>query len=234
MAGFIKKPVGHIFEGRYKAAEALPNGVFAEIGADGVAKLTAADTTMKLRVIDKITLWKLKALVLAVTVAGTSYFVENEWEINDNEEYDEPSYSLPIGKYVRMKLPLIGEVLVMSVTDAVYNGAQINDVLWPAVGGLPVQAPLAPTFTTNLSATKSVATGAEMALTIEAACADEGTLSYQWYKGTSAITDATEATYTVASAVAGTAGVYKCVVTNTKNTLTRTATSVACTVTVTA
>ena len=44
--------------------------------------------------------------------------------------------------------------------------------------------------------------------------ASESTPSYQWWKGTESISGATNASYTIASAQAGDAGSYKCVVTN--------------------
>ena len=42
MAGYFQKLDGHVYEGAYKAGEKLENGVFAEITANGVKKITAA------------------------------------------------------------------------------------------------------------------------------------------------------------------------------------------------
>ena len=49
MAGYVTKLMGHVYDGENLSAEALTNGVFAEITTDGVKKVTAARDT-KLRV----------------------------------------------------------------------------------------------------------------------------------------------------------------------------------------
>ena len=41
MAGYVTKLVGHVYDGANLSAEALINGVFAEITANGVKKVTA-------------------------------------------------------------------------------------------------------------------------------------------------------------------------------------------------
>jgi len=66
-------------------------------------------------------------------------------------------------------------------------------------------------FSTALPATKSVATGAALTLTIALTGGLEP-YSVQWYKGGNAIPGATGRTYTKASATAADAGVYKAVV----------------------
>lgn len=82
-------------------------------------------------------------------------------------------------------------------------------------------------FTTDLPATKSVATSAALALTV-AASGGVAPYHYAWTKdGAKVGTDA--ATYNVASAAAGNAGKYKVVVTDTAGTQ---ITSTECTVTV--
>ena len=42
MAGYVTKLVGHVYDGANLSAEALINGVFAEITATGVKKSIAA------------------------------------------------------------------------------------------------------------------------------------------------------------------------------------------------
>ena len=44
-----------------------------------------------------------KDTLLRVEENDEVYFVENEWEVNDNAEWNEADYTLPTGKYVRMK-----------------------------------------------------------------------------------------------------------------------------------
>lgn len=62
MAGYFRKLNGHVYNGEYTAAEAMQNGVYAEIAAGGVKKTTAAKDTI-LRVADKTVLWGMDALV---------------------------------------------------------------------------------------------------------------------------------------------------------------------------
>ena len=56
MAGYVTKLMGHVYDGENLSAEALTNGVFAEITTDGVKKVTATKDT-KLRVDEKTELW---------------------------------------------------------------------------------------------------------------------------------------------------------------------------------
>ena len=136
MAGYVTKLVGHVYDGANLSAEALINGVFAEITATGVKKITAAKDTL-LRVEEKTELWGLPALRLNVTGVGNDevYFVENEWDINDSEEYDETNYTLPTGKYVRMKRLVPGEQVIMSVDSTLFAALAVGDTVQPASGG---------------------------------------------------------------------------------------------------
>jgi len=136
MAGYVTKLVGHVYDGANLSGETLVNGVFAEITANGVKKVTAAKDTL-MRVEEKTELWGLPALVLNVTGVGTDevYFVENEWDINDSEEYDETAYTLPSGKYVRMKRLVPGEQVIMSVDSTLYAALSVGDTVKPASGG---------------------------------------------------------------------------------------------------
>ena len=136
MAGYVTKLVGHVYDGANLSGEALVNGVFAEITANGVKKVTAAKDTL-MRVEEKTELWGLPALVLNVTGVGTDevYFVENEWDINDSEAYDETAYTLPSGKYVRMKRLVPGEQVIMSVDSTLYAALSVGDTVKPASGG---------------------------------------------------------------------------------------------------
>lgn len=62
MAGYVTKLMGHVYDGANIAGEPLINGIFAEIGADGVVKTTAAKDTI-LRVEEKTELWGNPAVV---------------------------------------------------------------------------------------------------------------------------------------------------------------------------
>ena len=85
----------------------------------------------------------------------------------------------------------------------------------PMTAGTPITPatvdPLA--IDTDLSATDSVATGAAISLAITAQDG-HAPYTYAWYKDGVLVAGQTGATFTKAAAVAGDAGVYKCVVTD--------------------
>lgn len=66
MAGYMKKLNGHVYDGAHVAAVALTNGVFAEINAQNKVALASAAKDMKLRVVEKTTLWTKPAVILDV------------------------------------------------------------------------------------------------------------------------------------------------------------------------
>ena len=91
MAGYMTKLQGYVYDGAHIAAEKLQNGVFAKITTDGVKKLDgAADAKLRVAPDGKTTLWGMPALTMDVVSVGADeiFFVENEWDINDSEEYD--------------------------------------------------------------------------------------------------------------------------------------------------
>lgn len=116
MAGYMTKLNGHIYDGSSEAGEALTNGLFVEKTDDGTKKVTATKDTV-MRVEEKTTLWGKDALRLDVVSVGSDevFLTENEWDINDSEEYDEANYEIKIGDKVRMHRPLIGEQMIVSV-----------------------------------------------------------------------------------------------------------------------
>lgn len=63
------------------------------------------------------------------------YFVENEWEVDENAEWNEADYTLPTGKYVRMKRLLPGEQVIMTVDSTLLSGLAEGDTVQPASGG---------------------------------------------------------------------------------------------------
>lgn len=83
-------------------------------------------------------------------------------------------------------------------------------------------------FTTNLTATKSVAVAAALSLPVVVA-GGTAPYKYSWYKDGAIVSGQTTATFTIASAAAGDAGKYKVVVEDSSG---RTITSVECTVTI--
>ena len=137
MAGYMRKLNGYVYDGAHTAGEALPNGVFVEITASGVKKITAAGD-MELRVQEKTTLWGMNAVVLDVIFPGEDeiFFVENEWDIHDECEYNEAEYACKIGDFVKMHRPVINDQLVMTVGDTLYASLAVGDTVTPASGGL--------------------------------------------------------------------------------------------------
>lgn len=72
-----------------------------------------------------------------MTGVGTDeiYFVENEWEVNENAEWNEADYTLPMGKYVRMKRLLPGEQVILSVESELFAALNAGDSVQPAAAG---------------------------------------------------------------------------------------------------
>lgn len=90
-----------------------------------------------MRVVEKTALWGYPAVVLTVTDVGKdeTWFVENEWDINDNMPYEEALYSVDPGILVRMHRPLIGEELIMTVDQTLYDALSVGAKVAPAAGG---------------------------------------------------------------------------------------------------
>lgn len=137
MAGYMTKLNGHVYEGSYPTGEELYNGMFTELDPSGnvVKTVGAKDTVM--RVAEKTTLWGMPAVVLTVTGVGGAevYFVESEWDINDVTMYDEARYATMPGTLTRMHRPTIGEQLIMSVDQSVYDMLYEGQSVSPAAGG---------------------------------------------------------------------------------------------------
>lgn len=140
MAGYMKRLNGYVYDFQHKSGiDGLENGVFVEIDASGNVILTAAARDTKMKVVEKTTLWRKKALVLDVTAVGANelFLVENEWEVyEDAGEYNTAEYKVNKGHFVRMHRPLIGEQLIVTVADELYDTLNIGDTVQPAADGL--------------------------------------------------------------------------------------------------
>lgn len=136
MAGYMTKLNGYVYNGAFAAAEELQNGQFAEITAEGVALIKEKKDTV-MRVAEKTTLWGMDAVVLDVVSVGDNevFFVENEWDINDAEEYDTAKYKVKKGVYVRMHRPVVNDQLIMTVEAGVAAALAVGDLVAPAAGG---------------------------------------------------------------------------------------------------
>lgn len=142
MAGYFEKLNGHVYEGEYVAGEELTNGCFVVPVGNTVAKVNAANLSLRMRVIEKGEIHGIKGVRLVVTDAGSDevYFVENEWDINDTEEYDETLYTIGLNEFVRMRRPQTGDVLLMSVSDATFAALAVDNIVEPTTGGTIVVA----------------------------------------------------------------------------------------------
>lgn len=141
MAGYFRKLNGHVYNGEFEAGEKLENGVFVEI-VSGVVKKTSGVKDTILRIADKTTLWGMDAIVLDVVSVGADevFFTENEWDINDNEDYDTAKYSVKVGTLVKMRRPTVGEQVIMTVDGTLFGTLAVGDSVKPAADGTVAKA----------------------------------------------------------------------------------------------
>lgn len=153
-------------------------------------------------------------------VATTAAFADKANIINQREES---------GKQ-------LGAVAIREATNGVLNGmvalGDENVSPWvPMTAGTPITpatvAALA--FTTNLSATSSVATGAAISLPV-VVTGGYAPYTYVWTKGGTVVAGQTGATFSKAAAASGDAGVYQCTVTDLSGKVIK---SVSCTLSIT-
>lgn len=142
MAGYFKKLNGHVYDGQYKSGvDGLENGVFVELttaGTDLVVTPVAAAKNLVMRVHEKTIMWQRPAVILDVVKEGTDevYFVENEWENYEvAENYDTSKYTVDKGHPVKMRRPLLGEQVIMTVDDALYATLTVGQMVSPAANG---------------------------------------------------------------------------------------------------
>ena len=141
MAGYMTKLQGYVYDGAHIAAEAMPNGVFAEITSTGVKKIAAAgDATLRVDAIE--TLFGMPAVRASVIHAGTKdhFFVENEWDINDCCNYNTAEYECKVGDFVRMHRLVTGDQLIMTVADSLATTLAVGDIMKPAIAGTIAKA----------------------------------------------------------------------------------------------
>ena len=137
MAGYFRRAEAWNYDGVNKAGEELANGLFVEITANGVKKITSAGDAV-FRVKEKTSLWGLPAVVLVCTNAGEDeiYFTENEIEnYGDNGDFNDAEYAVAAGHYVKMRRPNINDELIMSVGSTTYAALSVGDSVTPASGG---------------------------------------------------------------------------------------------------
>lgn len=137
MAGYFRKLVGRVYDGAHVAAQALTNGLFVGLNAEGkVAPLAEADTNTVLRCVEKTELWGVPALALdVVSIGAEAYMVENDFPVNNYNAYDEVNFTVAAGELVKMKRPLEGEQIIITVSSEIYSAAAENGLFNLAAGG---------------------------------------------------------------------------------------------------
>lgn len=141
MAGYFRRAEAWNYDGSNKAYQELTNGIFVYIdGSNGVKPLGSAGSA-EFRVLEKTTLWGLPAVVLVCTNPGSAeiYFTENEFEDYGDKDFDQTTYSIPAGHYVKMRRPNINDELVMSVTSEVLATLAVGDTVKPTTNGTIVK-----------------------------------------------------------------------------------------------
>lgn len=141
MAGYFRRAEAWNYDGSNKAYQELTNGLFVYIdGANGVKPVAAAGSA-RFRVLEKTTLWGLPAVVLVCTDPGSAeiYFTENEFEDYGDKDFDQTTYSIPAGHYVKMRRPNINDELIVSVTSEVLATLAVGDTVKPTTNGTIVK-----------------------------------------------------------------------------------------------
>jgi len=141
MAGYFRRAEAWNYDGSNKAYQELTNGLFVYIDGSNGVKPLAATGSAEFRVLEKTTLWGLPAVVLVCTDPGSAeiYFTENEFEDYGDKDFDQTTYSIPAGHYVKMRRPVINDELIVSVTSEVLATLAVGDTVKPASGGTIVK-----------------------------------------------------------------------------------------------
>lgn len=141
MAGYFRRAEAWNYDGSNKAYQELTNGLFVYIDGSNGVKPVASAGSARFRVLEKTTLWGLPAVVLVCTDPGSAeiYFTENEFEDYGDKDFDQTTYSIPAGHYVKMRRPNINDELVVSVTSEVLATLAVGDTVKPTTNGTIVK-----------------------------------------------------------------------------------------------
>jgi len=119
----MSKLLGYLYEGEKVNGTAAPvqNGLLLVAGTStnaGKLVAPAADTTTQLLCKEVTDIFGLTAYRFEVAkLANNYYFVENGFEINDDEAYDETVYATPVGKRLRAHPLVVGEEFITTAVD---------------------------------------------------------------------------------------------------------------------
>jgi len=141
MAGYFRRAEAWNYDGSNKAYQELTNGLFVYIDGSNGVKPVASAGSARFRVLEKTTLWGLPAVVLVCTDPGSAeiYFTENEFEDYGDKDFDQTTYSIPAGHYVKMRRPNINDELIVSVTSEVLATLAVGDTVKPTTNGTIVK-----------------------------------------------------------------------------------------------
>lgn len=118
MAGYMTKLQGYVYEGELTngAAAAVENGVLMVPATStniGKLVLPSADTTTKLLCKEVTNIFGLTAYRFIVNKLNANYYlVENGFDVNSDEEYDESTCATKPGKFLRAHPLVVGEEFV--------------------------------------------------------------------------------------------------------------------------
>lgn len=128
MAGYFTKLNGRVYDGFHVSDIDLENGKFVTIDDNGkivLAEAAEGETLGSFRCEEKTTLWGLPAL--RVDVLGCSegmYMVEADFNPAEHGEYDETQHVTKAGELVKMRMPVVGDQIIVSVSDELYAAAE--------------------------------------------------------------------------------------------------------------
>lgn len=144
MFGYFTKHNGYVYDGAHTAGEILHNGDLVEITEGGVKKIAAkGDAVLRVAPDGKVSsYWGKPALMLDVVSDGTKeyFLVENEWDVNDSEVYNTSEYAVKVGEYVRMRRPVVGDQILIDVSEDIFNAAAVGKTYNPNAGGSIIAA----------------------------------------------------------------------------------------------
>ena len=131
MAGYMTKLQGYVYEGELVNGAAAPveNGLLMVQGTStnkGKLVFGSADTTTKLLLKEVTTIFGVPAYRFVVNKLNANYyFVENGFDVNDSEAYDETIYAVPVGKYLRAHPLVVGDEFVTTkITGTLAAGTE--------------------------------------------------------------------------------------------------------------
>lgn len=139
MWGYVKQHGSYVYAGNYKAGVELENARFVEVVNGEVKPLAAANSSLKMVVVEKRVengLPMVGAIVIGEADTGV-YF--NHTICENPDEVSQFGWKVPAGHYVRMIQPVKTTEIYMDVTQAVYDSLKIGDAVKAGANGVLVK-----------------------------------------------------------------------------------------------